>query len=55
MEKAKYQKKTNTKINNFEGNYKGETLGGKAKEFVKTAGKQNVRGVKKVIKKIRGK
>jgi len=55
MGRANYQKKTKTKFKNFEGNYKGKTLGGKAKEFVKTAGKQQVRGVKKIIKKIKGK
>jgi len=55
MGRANYQKKTKAKFKNFEGNYKGKTLGGRAKEFVKTAGKQQVRGVKKVIQKIKGK
>jgi len=39
----------------FQGDYKGKSLGGKAKEFFKTAAKQQVGSTKKVIKKIKGK
>jgi len=37
----------------FQGDYKGKSLPGKAKEFVKTAAKQAVGTVKKGIKKIK--
>jgi hypothetical protein len=36
------------------GDYKGKTLKGKIKEFVKTAGKQNIGAAKKIAKGISG-
>ena len=47
------QKSFNKKFK-FEGDYKGKSLAGKAKEFVKTAAKQHIRAAKKIAKGISG-
>jgi len=47
------QKSFNKKFG-FEGDYKGKSLAGKAKEFVKTAAKQHIRAAKKIAKGISG-
>ena len=54
VDKLKSKPKKDYKIGfKFQGDYKGKTLKGKAKEFLKTAGKQTVGSTKKIIKKIK--
>ena len=55
MEKGGSVKKDYKIGTKFQGDYKGKSLPGKAKEFFKTAGKQAIGTAKKIGKKFRSK